>query len=439
MPVLLNQPAWLGRAWLELGQQETSGPAANPHIRNFFNDAGHPEVASDEIAWCAAFVCACLERSNVRSTRSLLARDFTGWGTELAAPCLGAIAVFSRPPDPTSGHVAFVIGDTADTILVLGGNQHNAVTVAAFPKARLVSLRWPAPDDPSRVQPKSATSQLEPQFAFALAHILKMEGGYTNDPADPGGPTNFGITLADYATLRGQPIDAASRESLVYGLQHIALSDVEAIYRDRYWGPSSCPALPAPLAFFHFDTAVNMGNGIAIRMLQSALGCQVDGAFGPQTQSAAALSNPAIILAAYANLRRARYQSLATFPRFGRGWLTRVDATLAQALALCNHLKQGTPTMPIDMTPALSPDAAPKWWGQSITIWGAIVTGLAAVVPAVGPAFGLTVSPTAIHTVADQMLAVAQALAGLTGTLTVIFGRVRATQPLMQRSVTLKL
>ena len=94
--------------------------------------------------------------------------------------------------------------------------------------------------------------------------------------------------------------------------------------------------------------------------------------------------------------------------------------------------------MPIDLTPALSPEAQPKWWGQSITIWGGIVTGLAAVLPAIGPAFGLNVSPATVHTAADQMLAIAQAIGGLAGTFTVIFGRVRATQPLMQRAVIVK-
>ena len=94
--------------------------------------------------------------------------------------------------------------------------------------------------------------------------------------------------------------------------------------------------------------------------------------------------------------------------------------------------------MPIDMTPALSSDAQPKWWAQSLTIWGGVVTGLAAVLPAIGPAFGLNVTPATVHTAAEQIMAVAQAVGGLAGTLTVIFGRIRATQPLMLRSVTVK-
>ena len=85
------------------------------------------------------------------------------------------------------------------------------------------------------------------------------------------------------------------------------------------------------------------------------------------------------------------------------------------------------------------PPLVPKWWGHSLTIWGAVVAGLAAVLPALGPALGVEISPQIIHTSADQVTAIVQAAIGLAGTLAAIFGRVRATQPLEQRSVTLKL
>ena len=91
------------------------------------------------------------------------------------------------------------------------------------------------------------------------------------------------------------------------------------------------------------------------------------------------------------------------------------------------------------MTDVSTPtQAQPKWWGESITIWGAVVTGLAAVLPAIGPALGLDVSSTTVHTVAGQITNIAQALVGLVGTLTAVYGRVRAQQPLVQRTLTLK-
>lgn len=429
---LQAQPTWLSPAWVELGQHELPGTPANPRIRDLYADARHPEVTSDEVAWCAAYVSACLERANTPSTRSLLARDYLTWGTALDAPCLGAIAVLSRDPDPNAGHVAFLIGQTGNQLILLGGNQSNAVTVQAFPKSRLLSLRWPAPNT-AAAPPPSAQTAPDPRFDAALAHVLEMEGGYTNDPADPGGPTNFGITLADYASFSKTTLTPANRDALIYALQHIALADVHAIYLNDYWIPSGCPQLPPAIAFFHFDTAVNMGSGTAIRMLQTALDCEIDGEPGPQTRAAANRANPSQTLAAYADLRRRRYRSLAGFPRFGRGWLSRVDTTLTRALAF---ITTGTPAMTTET--ATSTTTEPKWWGQSLTIWGAVVTGLAAVLPAVGPAFGFNVSPATIHTAADQIMGIAQALTGLAGTLAAIYGRTRAIQPLIQRTVTLK-
>lgn len=433
----IDQPGWLTAGWAEFGQRETPGQPTNPRIRKMFAEAGHPAVVSDEVAWCAAFVGACLERSAVRSSRSLLARSYLSWGDGLDAPRLGAIAVFSRGSDPAAGHVALLIGQTASQLVVLGGNQGDGVTVAAFAKADLLGLRWPAVAPPSDAH---SAPVLDPGVGFedAFAHVLRMEGGYTNDPADPGGPTNLGITLADYARATQTPITPATRQTLIANLKVITPAEARPIYFNRYWRPAGCPDLPPAVAIFHFDTAVNMGTGTAIRMLQTALMCPIDGEFGPQTKSAAAHADPRSLLAAYADLRRRRYRSLSIFPRFGRGWLSRVDATLSRSLALTAKAtsEKGPRTMPIDQTTL---PVQPKWWGQSLTIWGAVVTGLAAVLPAVGPAFGIDVTPTSVHTAADQIGAIAQAAAGLAGTLVTIFGRLRANQPLQQRLMTLKI
>jgi hypothetical protein len=81
----------------------------------------------------------------------------------------------------------------------------------------------------------------------------------------------------------------------------------------------------------------------------------------------------------------------------------------------------------------------PKWWGHSLTIWGAVVTGLAAILPAIGPAVGVEISGDVVRSTGDQAASAAQAVIGLAGTLLAIFGRVRATRPLAQREVTVKL
>jgi uncharacterized protein (TIGR02594 family) len=428
----MTTPPWLNHAWDLLGQFEHSGSQANPKIAALFADAGHPKITSDETAWCAAFVGATLKRANVTPSGSLLARSYLTWGEPLAEPLPGAITVLSRSSDPASGHVGFLLAETTSSVILLGGNQSDGVTVAAFPKSRLLSYRWPH-------APVAQTSDI---FERALAHVLKMEGGYTNDPADPGGPTNFGITLSDYARHVGVDITPQSRDLLIARLKAIAPSTVHAIYERDYWLASGCPSLPAPIALFHFDCAVNMGVGTAIRMLQTALSVTVDGELGPQTVQAATRAAPQQILTIYADARRRRYQLLTGFPRFGRGWLARVDATLAAALQLSlapNRPSKGSPTMSTLPTPNSAPSLEPKWWGHSLTIWGAVIAGLAAVVPAVGPAIGVEVSSETIIKTGDQVTAISQAVLGLVGTLAAIFGRVRATQPLMQRDITVKI
>src|SRR5262249_17468180 len=125
-------------------------------------------------------------------------------------------------------------------------------------------------------------------FSLALAHVLAMEGGYTEDPYDPGGPTNLGITLADFARDKGVAVTADSFGTLRDELKAIPKATAARIYRARYWEAARCPELPPPLAFFHFDAAVNQGVGAAARMLQEAVRVPVDGLIGPVTLAEAA-------------------------------------------------------------------------------------------------------------------------------------------------------
>ena len=256
-------------------------PAHNTRVVRYYADVGHPQVDNDEVAWCAAFLGACLERSGIRSTRSLMARSYLTWGEPAGEPHYGAIAVLSRSFDPRLGHVGFLVGETAADIILLGGNQGDAVSVQAFPRSRLLGLRWPVtPRHPATpVIPEAAPSDYpgpsrsrRPLFERALAHVLEMEGGYDDDPYDPGGPTNMGITLAEYARDRGIEVTADTLAALKAELKAIPPATVRRIYRDRYWLPASCPDLPPPLAFFHFDAAVNQGVAGAARMLQQSVG-----------------------------------------------------------------------------------------------------------------------------------------------------------------------
>ena len=281
-------------------------------------------------------------------------------------------------------------------------------------------------------------------FELALAHVLAAEGGYSDDPYDPGGPTNKGITLADYAQHRGVAIEATNRQRLVDELKRIAPDVVRDIYLRGYWQAGQAGALPPALGFMHFDTAVNQGLGTAARLLQHALGVVVDGRIGPMTLAAAATAEVTAVLERYAELRRARYRELSHFWRFGRGWLARVDATVKKASSLIDAPPLGTdhPVTGDKAMPNIPPaeTAAPaKWWGQSMTIWGALITALTTVLPVLAPVLGLDLTADMVRQVGQQVVQVGQALGGLVGTLMTIYGRSRAATRLELREVRLHL
>ena len=80
-----------------------------------------------------------------------------------------------------------------------------------------------------------------------------------------------------------------------------------------------------------------------------------------------------------------------------------------------------------------------KWWGESLTIWGAIVTALSTVLPVISPLFGFDITAEVIRQFGDNIAQLIQIIGGVTGTSMTIFGRVRATSRLGRRNLNLKL
>jgi uncharacterized protein (TIGR02594 family) len=425
----MDEARWLNEAWREFGQAERAGSSDNPRILALFRDAGHADIAHDETAWCAAFCGACLERAGIASTRSLMARSYLKWGDKISAPRAGAIAVFSRGANSAEGHVGFWLGETEDAVVVLGGNQGDSVSVARYAKSRLLGLRWPTAEKVVKGAQSPPAAQAT-TFDRALAHVLAMEGGYTNDPIDPGGPTNQGITLGVFAAWRNVALTAANRQSLIRDLKAIDAATVREIYRRRYWETAHCGELKPALALMHFDAAVNHGAGTAIRFLQETVGVSIDGEIGPDTRAAIAASRLAEALSTYAAIRERRYRALPHFWRFGRGWLRRVDATLALARTLATETISPATQGDTDMTTTTNDPGTGKWWGNSITIWGTIVTILSTIVPALAPATGVDVPGEIVQDGGSQVVDALQTVGTLVGTLITIFGRLRATVPI---------
>lgn len=140
--VLQSDPIWLKRAFEEVGQKEIKGSKDNPRIIEY-HSVTSLKATDDEVPWCASFVCWVLEKCNMKSTRSAAARSYLDFGNKIYKPKRGAIAVFARPPNPSSGHVAFYLYETDKQICVLGGNQDNQVKVSLYNRSNLLAYRWP--------------------------------------------------------------------------------------------------------------------------------------------------------------------------------------------------------------------------------------------------------------------------------------------------------
>lgn len=168
-------------------------------------------------------------------------------------------------------------------------------------------------------------------FDRALKVILRHEGGFVNDPQDPGGMTNLGVTKNTWESWVGHPVTEADMRALTPGL-------VSLLYRKRYWDKLRCDELPPALALCVFDFGVNAGPARAARYLQRLAATPDDGEIGPKTIEAVkawvAGVGVAETVRQYQEARRGYYRQLSTFPRFGRGWLRRVDETESEALRM---------------------------------------------------------------------------------------------------------
>jgi len=148
-------------------------------------------------------------------------------------------------------------------------------------------------------------------FDTAVTAVLSYEGGYVDDPNDPGSETNWGISKRAYPNL---------------DIKHLTRDQAIQIYRRDYWDALGCDRFPPLIAIALFDAAVNQGPSAAVRILQRALGVTGDGVIGPQTLAAARAADGQALLADFLADRAVQYAALSTFSRYGQGWMRRLFA-----------------------------------------------------------------------------------------------------------------
>jgi len=182
---------------------------------------------------------------------------------------------------------------------------------------------------------------MESNFQRCLDFVLAREGGYVDDPRDPGGATNLGITIATLRAWRGRHVTADD-------VRNLTRAEAGRIYRSWYWHAAWGGDLPSGVDLLIFDAAVNMGVERSLDLLRGQIGVGIPvrdrrhperpidkHLAGPLEQHVldrlSVLCVPAVI-AGLCERRDDFYRSLGTFRTFGAGWLLRVN--LARRLAM---------------------------------------------------------------------------------------------------------
>jgi len=155
--------------------------------------------------------------------------------------------------------------------------------------------------------------------------VLKSEGGWVNNPKDPGGETNLGVTKKVWQEWVGHEVKT---------MQELTSTDVAPMYQAKYWMACYANQLPIGVDYMAFDAAVNMGAGRSVKLLQECLGCVPDGTIGPRTMQLIDGKDPKDVVEAFSQRKISFYESLPTFPTFGKGWLKRVEDVKQNALKM---------------------------------------------------------------------------------------------------------
>lgn len=180
--------------------------------------------------------------------------------------------------------------------------------------------------------------------------IVAREGGFVNDPDDPGGATNHGVTIH---TLRRLGLDLTGDGAVtVADVKRLTTAQAEAVFIEHYYKRPGIAALPEALQPPVFDMYVNAGANavMVLQRLLSQMGFDVapDGAIGPLTIRAAQMADdtaPTHLADAYAIARRNYYYALAdarpASRKFARrrdggkgGWIVRAEEFMAQRYRL---------------------------------------------------------------------------------------------------------
>ncbi len=162
---------------------------------------------------------------------------------------------------------------------------------------------------------------MKSNFDYCLKEVLKSEGGYSNDPSDSGGATNFGITITDYRKYikkNGTPED----------VKNMTVDQAAVIYKKRYWDALDCDNLPSGVDYTVFDYGVLSGLGRPRKDLQTfkdKTGADLINAINDERTA---------FLTTISNASNPKYAHNA---KYRKGWLSRVARVRKSSLNMLGN------------------------------------------------------------------------------------------------------
>lgn len=194
----------------------------------------------------------------------------------------------------------------------------------------------------------------EETFEMVKPYLLAHEGGYVDHPRDPGGATNFGITIGTLSNWRGRKV--SKRE-----VKELTREEAMQIYKAQYWNTIRADELPMGVDYCCYDYSVNSGPSRSAKELQRVVGASVDGVVGLETlgRIRECGKTPSEIVNEICDRRLRFMQRLDTWPTFGTGWSRRVADVRSKATALARKSPQWQPDEPV-ITDVPTPKAKPE-------------------------------------------------------------------------------
>ncbi|KZK76406.1 putative Peptidoglycan domain protein [Pseudovibrio sp. W64] len=243
---------------------------------------------------------------------------------------------------------------------------------------------------------------MQDTFQLIVSDLLESEGGFAHRSrkADPGGPTNFGITQRTLSAWRGQSVS-------VQEVRSMERAEAVDIFRAQYWDAVKGDKMPSGLDYALFDFAVNSGPARAVKTLQSILGVAADGLAGVETLGALKSHNLDDLVGKLSAERLRFMKRLKNWPYNKNGWMRRVRDVQQRSLELIKSPASAVQTLRV--RDGVVPDGAAKargeetsamstWWTpEGVSKAGVLISGISGMLAGSGPlqwafAFALVVA-----------------------------------------------